>query len=150
MKERPVTEPVEYEPRMDDDGFLTPASVLEQPTLVIEVLDVPEWKGKIRLKHLSAKERDEFESSMVSVTRGGRQKMNNENFRARLVQLAAVKKDGTQMFTKHDIRTLGDLPAAGLQRVFNKINEMSAFSEDDLKELGEDFDDDRTDDSSSD
>lgn len=132
-------------------SFLTPAQVLEQPTLIIEVLDVPEWGGKIRLKHLSAKERDDFESSMVKMGKNGRQQMNNENFRARLVQLAAVKDElGAPMFTRHDIKTLGSLPASGLQRVFNKINEMSAFSEDDLKDLTEDFDDDPTDDSSSD
>lgn len=140
----------EYTPRTDENGFLDPRSILEQPTLVIEELFVPEWKGKIRLKQLSAKERDDFETSMVKVGKNGRQQMNNENFRARLVQLAAVKEDGTPMFTRHDIKTLGSLPAAGLQRVFNKVNEMSAFSEDDLKELAEDFDDDRTADSSSD
>ena len=142
----------DYTPRYEEEGsdFLTAASILEQPTLIIETLEVPEWNGKIRLKHLSAKERDDFESSMVKVTRSGRQQMNNENFRARLVQLAAVKADGSPLFTRHDIKTLGSLPAAGLQRVFNKINEMSAFSEDDLKDLTEDFDDDRTDDSSSD
>jgi hypothetical protein len=133
------------------NGFLTAAQILEQPTLVIEVVDVPEWGGKVRLKHLSAKERDDFESSMVKMGKNGRQQMNNENFRARLVQLAAVRDDaGAPMFTRHDIKTLGSLPASGLQRVFNKINEMSAFSEDDLKDLTEDFDDDQTDDSSSD
>lgn len=140
----------EYVAQTDEDGFLSPSSILEQPTLIIEVLDVPEWKGKVRLKHLSAKERDDFETSMIKMGKNGRQQMNNENFRARLVQLAAVKKDGSPMFTRHDIRTLGNLPAAGLQRVFNKVNEMSAFSEEDLKDLTEDFDDDRTDDSSSD
>ncbi|GHG09693.1 hypothetical protein [Streptomyces hydrogenans] len=140
-----------YEFRLDENGFLTAGAILEQPTLVIDELVVPEWGGgKIRLKMLSAKERDDFESSMVKVTRGGRQQLNNENFRARLVQLAAVDGEGKQLFTKHDIKTLGDLPAAGLQRVFNKINEMSAFSEDDLKEIEGDFDDARTDDSSSD
>lgn len=140
-----------YEFRTDDNGFLDPAAILEQPTLVIEELVVPEWGGgKIRLKHLSAKERDDFESSMVKVTRGGRQQLNNENFRARLVQLAAVKEDGSPMFTKHDIKTLGSLPASGLQRIFNKINEMSAFSEEDLKELEEDFADDPTEGSSTD
>lgn len=131
------------------DGFLSASQILEQPTLIIEEMDVPEWKGKIRLKHLSAKERDDFESSMVVVGRNGKQKLNNANFRARLVQLAAVKADGKQLFTRHDIATLGDLPAAGLQRVFNKINEMSAFSEEDIKDLTEDFDDDPTEDSSS-
>ncbi|MFF5973745.1 hypothetical protein ACFY7C_19670 [Streptomyces sp. NPDC012769] len=135
----------------DEDGFLTASSILEQPTLVIEDLVVPEWGGKkIRLKHLSAKERDDFETSMVKMGKNGRQQLNNENFRARLVQLAAVKGDGSPLFTKHDIKTLGNLPASGLQRVYNKINEMSAFSEEDLKDLTEDFDDDRNDDSSSD
>ncbi|GGR52070.1 hypothetical protein [Streptomyces roseolus] len=139
-----------YEFRVDENGFLSPGAILEQPNLVIEELIVPEWGGgKIRLKQLSAKERDDFESSMVQVTRNGRQKLNNENFRARLVQLAVVNEDGSPMFTKHDIKTLGNLPAAGLQRVYNKVNEMSAFSDEDLKELEEDFDDDRTDGSSS-
>lgn len=140
----------EYTPTTDDGGFLSASSILEQPTLVIEELYVPEWKGKVRLKHLSAKERDDFETSMVKVGRGGKQTLNNENFRARLVQLAAVKEDGSQLFTRHDIKTLGSLPAAGLQRVFNKINDMSAFSEEDLKELAEDFENDRDGDSSSD
>jgi hypothetical protein len=130
----------EYTPEVDGDGFLDARGILEQPTLVIEELYVPEWKGKIRLKHLSAKERDDFETSMVKVGKNGRQELNNANFRARLVQLAAVKADGSPLFTRHDIKTLGSLPASGLQRVFNKINEMSAFSEDDLKDLTEDFD----------
>jgi hypothetical protein len=140
----------EYTPQTDDDGFLDARGILEQPTLVIEDLYVPEWKGKIRLKMLSAKERDDFETSMVKVGRNGKQQLNNQNFRARLVQLAAVKADGSPLFTRHDIKSLGELPAAGLQRVFNKINEMSAFSEDDLKELSEDFDETQGDDSSSD
>ncbi|MFD4474708.1 hypothetical protein ACFWPU_01125 [Streptomyces sp. NPDC058471] len=133
------------------DEFFSAAEILEQPTLVIETLVVPEWGGKrLRLKHLSAKERDQFESSMVKMGKNGKQQLSNENFRARLVQLAAVKADGSPLFTRHDIKTLGDLPAAGLQRVFNKVNEMSAFSEDDLKDLTEDFDDDPDGDSSSD
>jgi hypothetical protein len=140
----------EYTPQTDDDGFLDARGILEQPTLVIEDLYVPEWKGKIRLKMLSAKERDDFETSMVKVGRNGKQQLNNQNFRARLVQLAAVKADGSPLFTRHDIKSLGELPAAGLQRVFNKINEMSAFSEEDLKELSEDFDETQGDDSSSD
>jgi hypothetical protein len=140
----------DYTPQVDDDGFLDARGILEQPTLVIEELYVPEWKGKIRLKHLSAKERDDFETSMVKVGKNGKQQQNTENFRARLVQLAAVKPDGSPLFTRHDIKSLGALPAAGLQRVFNKINEMSAFSEDDLKELAEDFDETPDDGSSSD
>lgn len=128
---------------------LTPSQVLEQPTLVTEELEVPEWGGSVLIKMLSAKERDDFEASMVKI-RNGKQEPNTHNFRARLVQLAVVNDDGSPFFTRHDVKTLGNLPAAGLQRVFNKINEMSAFSDDDVKDLAEDFDDTPSEPSSSD
>jgi hypothetical protein len=124
---------------MSESEFLSPSQILEQPTLVIEELDVPEWKGKVRVKMLSAKERDEFEASTVEY-KNGKSKPNIANLRARLVQLAVVNADGRRMFTKHDVNVLGDLPAAGLQRVFNKVQEMSAITEEDLDDLAEDFD----------
>lgn len=129
--------------------FLTPAQILEQPTLVIEELDVPEWKGKVRIKMLSARERDEFEASTVEI-KNGKQRPNIANLRARLVQLAVVDAEGRRMFTRHDIKVLGELPAAGLQRVFNKIQEMSAISDEDMEDMAEDFDETRDEDSSSD
>lgn len=129
--------------------FLTPAQILEQPTLVIEELDVPEWKGKVRIKMLSARERDEFEASTVEI-KNGKQRPNIANLRARLVQLAVVNETGQRFFTRHDIKTLGELPAAGLQRVFNKIQEMSAISDEDMEDMAEDFDGTRDEDSSSD
>lgn len=119
--------------------FLTPAQILEQPTLVIEELEVPEWNGKVRIKMLSAKERDDFEASTVEF-KNGKQRPNIENLRARLIQLAVVKEDGTRMFTRHDIKVLGNLPAAGIQRVFNKIQEMSAITDEDMEDMAEDFD----------
>lgn len=119
--------------------FLSAAQILEQPTLVIEELDVPEWKGKVRVKMLSARERDEFEASTVEF-KNGQNRPNIVNLRARLVQLAVVDANGKRMFTKHDIKVLGELPAAGLQRVFNKVQEMSAISDEDMEEIAEDFD----------
>ena len=120
-------------------NFLSASQILEQPTLVIEELEVPEWKGRVRVKMLSAKERDDFEASTVEF-KNGQQRPNIANLRARLVQMAVVNEDGTRMFTKHDIKVLGDLPAAGLQRVFNKIQEMSAITDKDMEDLAEDFD----------
>lgn len=130
--------------------FLNPQQILEQKTLVTEVLEVPEWGGKVRVKMLSARERDEFESSMMTVDNKGRPVDNRKNARARLVQIAVVHEDGRPFFTKHDIRTLGELPAAGLQRVFNKVNEMSAISEEDMEEMVGDFGGDHDENSPSD
>ena len=141
-EEFPEAEVVETPQPAPAKKFLSARDVLDLPSLVIEELDVPEWGGVVRVKMLTAKERDDFEASMV-VMKKGQPTPNTANARARLVQLAVVDEEGKQLFTKHDIQTLGNLPAAGLQRVFNKINEMSAISEDDLKELEEDFDGDR-------
>lgn len=121
-------------------AFLTPQQILEQQTVVFEELDVPEWHGSVRIKMLSAKERDEYEASMVDY-KNGNARPNMVNARARLVQLACINEDGTRMFTRGDIKVLGDLPAAGLQRVFNKVNEMSAITDKDLEEMTEGFDD---------
>ena len=123
--------------------FLSARDVLDLPSLVIEELEVPEWNGIVRVKMLTAKERDDFEASMV-IMKKGQPTPNTANSRARLVQLAVVDEKGKPLFTKNDIKTLGDLPAAGLQRVFNKVQEMSAISDEDLDELTEDFDDDRS------
>ena len=120
-------------------SFLSARQILDLPTLVTEELDVPEWGGKVLVKTLSARERDEFESSMMTVDKNGRPKDNRANVRARLCQLALVNEDGTPLFTRHDIKVLGELPAAGLQRVFNKVNEMSAISEEDLEDMAEGF-----------
>lgn len=129
--------------------FLTAAQILEQPTLVVEELDVPEWKGKVRVKMLSARERDEFEASTVEF-KNGQNRPNIVNLRARLVQLAVVDEQGKRMFTRHDIKVLGELPAAGLQRVFNKVQEMSAITDKDMEDMAEDFDETADEPSSSD
>jgi len=129
--------------------FLTATQILDQPTLVIEELEVPEWNGKIRVKMLSAKERDDFEASTVEF-KNGQQKPNIANLRARLLQLAVVDENGRRVFTKNDVKVIGDLPAAGVQRVFNKIQEMSAISDSDLDDLAEDFDETDDEPSSSD
>lgn len=121
-------------------AILTPQQILEQKTLIVEELEVPEWGGSVYVKMLSAKERDEFESGLMTVNKQGQPVDNRKGARARLVQLAVVHQDGRPYFTRHDIRTLNELPAAGLQRVFNKVNEMAAISEEDIDELVEDFD----------
>lgn len=128
----------------DDMKFLSPEQIREQKTLVWEPLEVPEWADNgarwVRVKMLSARESDEFEASMIEI-KNGQMKPNRVNARARLVQLALINEDGSKMFTRNDIKALGELPAAGLQRVFNKVSEMSNISEQDMRDMTEGFDD---------
>lgn len=106
----------------------------------VEVVSVPQWGGrKIRLKMMSAAERDEFEASTVEVKRG-RSKPNLANLRARLVARCIVNGDGVRLFQAGDVARLGRKSASALEFLFQKCQELNGFTEKDIDELTEDFD----------
>ena len=73
----------------------------------VEVVEVPEWGGSVRVKTLSGAERDQFESAIVQ--RNGRNvKQNLLNIRARLVAAALVDENGAALFPSFDdVEALG-------------------------------------------
>lgn len=120
-------------------ALLTADQIFAADDRKYEVVPVPEWGGDVRLRTLSGKERDKFESTLQQ-RKGNRVKDNMENFRARLVGLCAVDATGGPLFTNtQQINLLGDRSVAALQRLFDKCNEMNGFSEQDIEELTEDF-----------
>ncbi|WP_223833095.1 hypothetical protein [Streptomyces venezuelae] len=108
--------------------------------LKTEDVEVPEWGGTVRLRTLTGEQRDAFEQSMVE-TKGGKQKQNLANFRARLIAKCVITKDGELMFSPPDIKPLGQKSAAALSRVFDACQKLNGFSESDVEELTEGFDD---------
>ena len=121
-------------------ALLTADEILSADDRRYEIVDVPEWGGQVRLRSLTGRERDSFEASLQD-RKGKSVKENVENFRARQVALCAVDEEGKLLFTnKQQVVMLGNKSVAALQRVFNKCNEMNGFSEQDVEELTEDFD----------
>ena len=104
-----------------------------------EIVHVPEWGGDVRLRSLSGRERDEFESSTMKL-KNGKQEQDMDNFRARFVALCIVDEDGKRIFvTKSEIGILGSKSVSALQRLFNKASEMNGMSEDDVEAMAGDF-----------
>lgn len=123
-------------------ALLTKDQILAADDRKKERVEVPEWGGEVIVRSLTGKERDDFEASMISVKKGKRED-NLENFRARLVALCVVNEKGERLFvSRHDIAMLGQKSAAALERVYSKAQELNAFSESDVEELTEDFDED--------
>lgn len=124
--------------------FLGRDDILDYDDIKVEVVPVPEWgkNAAVRLKVLSAAERDAFEASTVT-TKGGRQKPNLANLRARLVSRCMVDADGNRVFESGDVARLGQKSSAALDRLFAKCQELNGFSEKDIEELTEDFDETR-------
>ncbi|HSE46463.1 MAG TPA: hypothetical protein VLA89_14145 [Gemmatimonadales bacterium] len=126
-------------------SFLDRDEILDFDDIKIHVVPVPEWSkpgqppAAVRLKVLSAAERDEFEASTVT-NKGGKQKPNLANLRARLVARCMVDGDGKRVFVSGDVVRLGHKSSAALDRLFAKCQEINGFSEKDIEEMTEDFD----------
>ncbi|AZM51758.1 hypothetical protein DMA15_03500 [Streptomyces sp. WAC 01529] len=129
--------------------LLSREQILEAKDLKTEDVPVPEWAPEgaenpndyeVRLRTLIGEERDRFERFMAEGQAGGKKKQNLENFRARMITMCAVDDQGKPLFTTGDIKALGMKSSVALSRVFNKCQEMNGFTEADVEELTEDFD----------
>lgn len=99
-----------------------------------EDVEVPEWGGTVRLRGLTGGERDRYEASMQKQV-GGREVRDLRNFRARLVQLAAINEDGTPLFDLNEVASLANRSSAALSRLFDAACRLSGITDDDVEAL---------------
>lgn len=123
------------EKQQDDKvELLSKDAILAAQDLVYEIVDVPEWGGKVRIKGMTGSERDAFESSMLQGT-GKNQKITTADIRAKLCARTIVDNDGKRLFNDGEIAKLGAKSAAALDRVFDKASKLSKISSEDVEEL---------------
>lgn len=144
MAKRKTTEMKTWNPA-DPGAFLGRDEILNADDLTTEVVEVPEWGGKVRVKGLTGEERDQFEASVIGENTKNKRR-NLGNLRARLVAMAVVDGEGKALFKRGDIPALGRKSAAALDRVFEKAMELSGMRDEDIDELTENFIDDQSDD----
>lgn len=136
---------------MTDKGSL---SVLTRDDIlalnvVLDRLETP--YGVLFIKGLSGEDRDSLEASIVEVGPQGQVKnVRLNNLRATIAQLCLCDEQGNRLFSKKDIPALAKRPAAFLELVANRAQELSAISEKDIQTLVSDLKKDRAEDSPSD
>jgi hypothetical protein len=124
--------------------------ILGADDLSFEDIPVPEWgpnKG-VRLMSLTGTQRDDFEDKTV-IQKGGDQKMNLINMRARLLSLCIVDANGKRIFSDVEVPLLGQKNAKILERLFDKARNMNGMTEEDVERLTEGFGDVPSEDSTS-
>jgi hypothetical protein len=99
-----------------------------------ELVDVPEWGGKVRVKTLTGDERDAYEQSLID-QRGNVLGPKLAGAQARLVALTAVDDDGKRLFGDDDVKALGAKSAQALNRVFEVSMRLSRLTQKDVEEL---------------
>jgi hypothetical protein len=109
-------------------------AILAKADVQIRELYIPEWGTWIRVRGLTGKERDDYETSIM-VGKGKSRDVNMRNLRAKLVVRAVIDQQGARLFTDADVEALGEKNAAALERIFDVARELSGLSEQDTEEL---------------
>lgn len=102
-------------------ALLTKAEILAASDLPTKDVDCPEWGGVVRVRTLTAHERDLWETRNSGKT----DEPGSMNIRASLVALCCVDEDGKQMFGIVEIPMLGKKSAKALDRVFDVCCELN-------------------------
>jgi hypothetical protein len=118
----------------DKVELLSKDEILAAPDLVFEIVEVPEWGGKVRVKALTGTERDAFESSMLKGA-GKNQKISTQDIRAKLCARTIVDMEDKRLFNDGEIGKLGAKSAAALDRVYTVAARLSKISSEDVEEL---------------
>ena len=125
-------------------ALLTRDAILGASDIQTEDVHVPEWGGTVRVKGLTAAQRDAFEANAMK-TRGKNVDLNFANIRARLAALSIVDESGATLFTPADVQALGEKSAAALERVFEACNRLNGIGQSDIEELAKNSEADQSD-----
>lgn len=128
---------------------LTAQQILDYDDRKTERVEVPEWGGDVIVRNLTGSERDSYEASMT-IQKGDKSVPNPVGARARLVVRAAIDEDGKRLFSDNDAPKLSDKNAAVLDRLWDKIAELSGLTSTAAEDAEGNSDDDPSDESISD
>ena len=119
---------------MTKKQFLDKNAILGQSDIATEDLYIPEWGAWVRIKTMTAAERDYFEAS--TVTRDGKKmQINMQGIRARLCALCLVDEAGNRIFSNEDEYALGMKSSAALDRIFTAAQRLNGLREEDVEAL---------------
>ena len=112
-------------------SFLTKDQIISVEDLAHEDVEVPQWGGTVRVRAMTAIERDRFEQETYS----GTSKENYDNMRARLVVKCLIDEQGNRLFKDEDAETLGKKHGAIVDKLFWIARRLSAVTDKQIDNL---------------
>lgn len=104
---------------------LTGAEILAFDDLKLVRLEMPEWKGHVFVRPMTAGERDAFD--LLVTQRRGQAKI-----RAHIVSLCTVDAAGVRLFTADDVDALDGKASGPMTRIFMKAREINKLFIEDI------------------
>lgn len=129
--------------------LMTREQILSAPKVgfaEVDLSDIPGW-GVVRIKDLTADERDGIEQSCVveRLTKDsrGRRAIKKDTtmrgLRAKFVATCVVDEQGAPLFSEADVKALGGLNAKAIDRIFTAIQDRNGLRAEDLDVFVENF-----------
>ena len=112
-------------------GLLTKDQILSADDLKTKDVVVPQWGGTVRLRTMTASERDRFEN-MVFVGKDKNERM--ADIRATLLSLCIVDEKNNLVFSEKDIKALGGKSAAAVDLLFSEAQKLNAVTDQDIED----------------
>jgi hypothetical protein len=92
-------------------------------------LDIPEWGGTVRVRNLSALEREQFIRDIQS------KNLDLSKTKIAWVARCLIQEDGNPIFSSTEIELLGNKSAKALDRVVDAIESINALTVESMKEI---------------
>lgn len=112
--------------------LLTKDAILAAQDIPYEDVEVPEWGGVVRIRGLSAKDRDE-----LGLTFDANDKESVLGLRGRLLQKVIVGDDGNLLFTPEQLDEIVGKAASVIDKLFNVAQRLSGFSKSEVAAITE-------------
>lgn len=109
-------------------GLLTKSDILAS-RLKSEVVDVPEWGGSVRVRELSAVQRDSWDSAFRFDAEGNATVESLRNMRARMCAMSVVDENDMPVFSPTETEQLGQLSGVALHRVYAVCRRLNGMDE---------------------
>ena len=115
--------------------LLTRQQIVDADDLPTKDVNVPEWGGTVRVKTMTALEKDKWEISCLTDDK----KSNLEAMRAKLAAHTIVDESGQRLFTEFDVEKLAAKSAKAIERIYNIAQKLNGISDKDLKDMEKNF-----------
>lgn len=125
--------------------LMSRADILNAPDIGFEDIDlghIPGW-GVVRIKDLTAAERDKLEAGLVQEVKTGgkvRREVKLDNVRAAFCAACLCDEDLRPIFERDDVLALGAKSARALDKIFSRVQARNGLSNQDVDALIENFD----------
>lgn len=108
----------------DAPPLLTRADILAAKDDSVELVEVPEWGGTVRLRGMTGSERDGWEADLVAAERKG---LVPRDLRVRRVAMCLVDEDGRRLFGDKDLAELGRKSGTVIDRLDDVVLRLSGM-----------------------